>query len=194
MLLKMQDLERIKAGEITLAFRRWRKPTVTAGSSLKTAVGMLAISAVTPTTLAQITATQAKQAGYTSLPALLDELERREGVCYRIQVRYQGADPRLALRENANLDEEELNGLRAKLERLDRASRFGPWTVKVLKCIRKHPHQSSAHLAEVVGFQREWLKVQVRKLKNLGLTISHEPGYELSPRGQVALDFLLRQA
>lgn len=194
MLLKMQDLERIKAGEITLVFRRWRKPTVKAGSSLKTAVGMLAIGTVTPTTLAKITVAQAKQAGYPSRPALISELKKREGECYRIQVRYQGADPRLTLREMSQLDEDELKKLRSKLERLDRASRFGPWTIKVLKGIQKQPHQPSALLAEQVGFQKEWLKVQVRKLKNLSLTISHEPGYELSPRGKVVLDYLRRRA
>ena len=32
----------------------------------------------------------------------------------------------------------------------------------------------------------------MRKLKNLGLTISHEPGYELSPREKPTLRHLKR--
>jgi hypothetical protein len=32
----------------------------------------------------------------------------------------------------------------------------------------------------------------VRKLKELGLTISHSPGYEVSPRGQAVLRDLSR--
>ncbi|MEM7550324.1 MAG: hypothetical protein AAF363_11640 [Bacteroidota bacterium] len=31
--------------------------------------------------------------------------------------------------------------------------------------------------------EKEWLKLNIRKLKNLGLTISHNPRYEISPLG-----------
>lgn len=31
----------------------------------------------------------------------------------------------------------------------------------------------------MTGFEKEWLKLNIRKLKNLGLTISHNGGYEL---------------
>ena len=34
------------------------------------------------------------------------------------------------------------------------------------------------------------MKVDIRKLKSLGLTISHDVGYELAPRGQAYLDSL----
>ncbi len=43
MLLKMAVLRRIKDGEVSVVFRRWRRPTVTAGGTLKTAVGLLNI-------------------------------------------------------------------------------------------------------------------------------------------------------
>ncbi len=36
------------------------------------------------------------------------------------------------------------------------------------------------------------MKVDIRKLKALGLTISHEVGYELSPRGAAYLRWLAR--
>jgi Mn-dependent DtxR family transcriptional regulator len=48
---------------------------------------------------------------------------------------------------------------------------------------------SAGYLAAKAGVEKEWLKINVRKLKNLGLTISHQSGYELSPRGQ---EFLRR--
>ena len=32
------------------------------------------------------------------------------------------------------------------------------------------------------------MKADIRKLKSLGLTISHDVGYELSPRGAAYLD------
>ena len=43
MLLRMAALERIVRGEISLVFRRWRRPTVRTGGSLRTAVGVLRI-------------------------------------------------------------------------------------------------------------------------------------------------------
>jgi hypothetical protein len=39
-------------------------------------------------------------------------------------------------------------------------------------------------LAVEAGFEKEWLKVNIRKLKELGLTESLQPGYRLSPRGE----------
>ncbi|WP_294276703.1 hypothetical protein [uncultured Chryseobacterium sp.] len=35
----------------------------------------------------------------------------------------------------------------------------------------------------MTGFEKEWLKLNIRKLKNMGLTISHTVGYEISPLG-----------
>ncbi len=74
-----------------------------------------------------------------------------------------------------------------RLQRLDARSSAGPWTVRVLAAIDAQPGVVSRMLAERLGCERGWLKPQVRKLKNLGLTISLETGYELSPRGQVVL-------
>jgi hypothetical protein len=39
-------------------------------------------------------------------------------------------------------------------------------------------------LAVELGREREPFKIDVRKLKNLGLTTSLEVGYRLSPRGE----------
>ncbi|GAA4173979.1 hypothetical protein GCM10022218_17670 [Sphingobacterium ginsenosidimutans] len=39
-------------------------------------------------------------------------------------------------------------------------------------------------------FEKEWLKLNIRKLKNLGLTISHTVGYEISPLGERFIQLL----
>ena len=39
----------------------------------------------------------------------------------------------------------------------------------------------------MVGRETQPFKTDVRKLKNLGLTLSHNPGYSLSPRGRAFL-------
>jgi hypothetical protein len=43
-------------------------------------------------------------------------------------------------------------------------------------------------LALELGREKEWLKGSVRKLKNLGLTISLGTGYRISPRGAAYLE------
>jgi hypothetical protein len=45
----------------------------------------------------------------------------------------------------------------------------------------------AADLAETLGRQRMPFKLDVRKLKELGLTESLRPGYRLSPRGESVL-------
>ncbi|MFZ0014256.1 MAG: HTH domain-containing protein [Acidimicrobiia bacterium] len=63
----------------------------------------------------------------------------------------------------------------------------GPWTGEFLCLIRDNPHVRAQDLADRLGLDKTVFKNDVRKLKGLGLTISHSPGYELSPRGRVFL-------
>jgi hypothetical protein len=77
---------------------------------------------------------------------------------------------------------------RTPLDRLDRASRHGPWTDQTLQLIADRPATRAPDLAESVGRETQPFKLDVRKLKNLGLTISLNPGYRLSPRGRAYLD------
>jgi hypothetical protein len=45
-LFRQDVLRRIGEGEVTVAFRRWRRPTVRAGGTLRTKAGVLAIESV----------------------------------------------------------------------------------------------------------------------------------------------------
>lgn len=188
MLLKQKVLDGIAAGTISLVFRRWKRPTVRPGGTLRTAVGVLAIEAVEPIKLAAITPRDARRAGYDSLDDLLKELRSgREGRLYRIKLRYAGEDPRIALRERAELTAAEVAELQERLNGLDKASRRGPWTREVLRAIKGHPDLRAADLAVMMGRDKASLKIDVRKLKELGLTESRQPGYRLSPRGRTLL-------
>jgi hypothetical protein len=100
---------------------------------------------------------------------------------------WAGEDPRIALRESAELTDDEVAAIDAKLERLDRASSHGPWTMVTLDIIGRRPHTRAPDLAEELGRERDPFKIDVRKLKNLGLTQSFEVGYAVSPRGQAYL-------
>jgi hypothetical protein len=60
----------------------------------------------------------------------------------------------------------------------------------VLELIDEHPERRAGDLAAMLGRERLPFKVDVRKLKQLGLTESMPIGYRLSPRGRAVLDRL----
>lgn len=184
MLIPQRILDQIQSGHVTLAFRRWKKPSVKAGTRMKTGIGEVEIIDIEEIEEGSITEAEALAAGFPDLAALWKELRGREGALYRIQLRYAGADPRIALREDVDLDAEDWAELNSRLARLDAASKMGPWTRRLLLAILAHPNLAAVELAQRTGDEKEWLKLNVRKLKNLGLTISHHPGYTISPRGE----------
>ena len=94
------------------------------------------------------------------------------------------------MRENSNAGAEDLRQIQLKLEKLDKYSKIGPWTFTVLKAIKDNPMLRAVDLAQKGGYEKEWLKINIRKLKNLGLTISHETGYSISPLGEKFLEWL----
>ena len=190
MLLRAAVLDRIVKGEVSLVFRRWRKPTVRTGGSLRTALGVLRITEIAPVEESAVTDADARAAGYTSRSALLADLGSRTGQLYRIALEYGGTDPRIALRRQDALSEVDAEDLLHRLARLDARSPAGRWTHRVLAEIAANPRVAAQVLAQRLGCGKDWLKPQVRKLKNLGLTVSLPVGYELSPRGRAALQRL----
>lgn len=196
MLLRRDVLERIVAGEVDTAFRRQRRPTVVAGGTLRTRSGMLDIVAVDEIDPADITPTDARRAGFATVDDLVASLvDKPDAAVYRIRLRPGGPDPRERLRADDELGVADVDELRGRLDRLDAASRRGPWTRAFLAQLAEHPHVRAPDLAAALGWQTAPFKANVRKLKALGLTISHSPGYELSPRGRAlvaALDDLPR--
>jgi hypothetical protein len=187
MVFKQAFLDGIQAGTITVAFRRWRRPTVKAGGTLLTAAGQLSIDDVRPVTLADVTAADARRAGWDSLEALRKDLQRGDGgQIYRIELGALRADPRVALREEG-LDDKAADDLRARLDRLDARASSGPWTRRTLELIRDHPGLRAGDLCVKMAMEMHPFKVNVRKLKALGLTESLEIGYRLSGRGRAWL-------
>ncbi|HEU4428973.1 MAG TPA: hypothetical protein VFT98_09475 [Myxococcota bacterium] len=189
MLLKGETIEAIRAGRITLLFRRWKTPRAKAGGRSRDARGVVEVVAVERA--GRITERDARAAGHASLATLLEDLARYApeggGELYRIEVRWGGEDPRRALRARAKLGAEERAALATKLARLDARSPDGPWTARVLGAIAAQPGVVSTVLAGQLGLPRPEFKLRVRKLKELGLTESLEVGYRISPRGLAVL-------
>ncbi len=138
---------------------------------------------------ADIDSRQATEAGYVTVEDLLADLRGAASLpLYRIRLRrVEEPDPRDELAAAADLTAGELASLSAKLARLDRSGRHGPWTRAVLTLIAERPEIVSTLLADAMGWERQDFKQHVRKLKELGLTISLDIGYRLSPRGEAYL-------
>ena len=190
MLIKDDTIEKIKSGEITILFRRWKRPGAKSGGTQMTQGGVIAIDSVEVVSEDHVTDLDAREAGYASRDDLLSHLNYREDPIYRIRVHYAGEDPRIALRESDNLSEEELDAIIAKLAKMDASSKRGPWTQQYLQLIQDMPGTYSGLLADSLGLGIPQFKPWVRKLKALGLTESLSPGYRLSPRGENVLEAL----
>ncbi|MCP8883418.1 hypothetical protein NIM87_07905 [Devosia sp. XJ19-1] len=93
MLLKRDLLELIKAGKVDLIFRRWNRPTVKPGGTLKTKVGLLAIKSVTDTTPDAVTDAEAQRAGFKDVADFRRWLDtmKQGSLFQRIEVGYIGA-------------------------------------------------------------------------------------------------------
>jgi hypothetical protein len=193
MLLKNKLIEEIKAGRVTLIFRRWKKAGVKAGGTQMTQLGVIGIDTVDVVTVDEITDRDAREAGFASREDLIADLYDRDEDIYKIRVYFAGEDPRKSLRENAKMTEAELAEIIAKLNKLDAGSKRGNWTQLYLQMIHDRPNTHAQILAESVGLDIPTFKPWVRKLKALGLTESLRPGYKLSPRGRKVLDALNRQ-
>ncbi|MDQ1104954.1 hypothetical protein [Nocardioides zeae] len=191
MLLPPKVAHGVADGSVSLAFRRWRRPDVGVGSEFRTVAGVVRVTSVDVVDEHAVDAADAAAAGF----ATPDELRRRlrppaddgDDRVYRIGLEWAGEDPRIALRNATDLAPEDVADLDRRLERLDRASSHGPWTMLTLALVRAHPHRRAPDLAAAVGRERDPFKIDVRKLKNLGLTESFDVGYAVSPRGAAYL-------
>src|SRR6185503_19575518 len=126
----MRYAKGIADGSITLTFRRWKRPQAIAGNTYRTAGGRLVVDGVAVVNADEISDADARKAGYASGVALRADLRGAAGsMVYRVAFHpAPGADPRDELAAADSLSEAEIEEVRGKLARLDRASPRGPWT------------------------------------------------------------------
>jgi hypothetical protein len=184
------DHARIVAGQIRVTWRLWKYAHVKAGKVYPAMFdGALAIEDVRAVRAAEVTDADAAEVGLRRARDLIELAREHTGasitddtLLYRVQFRYlpeRPAKPSLSIAEVA-----------ARLDRLDRASPVGPWTLQALRLIEENPGVVARALALEAGFPTSAFKINVRKLKGLGLTLSLQVGYELTELGQSYLDSL----
>ena len=160
-----------------------------AGGTLQTSVGVLAIETVEPLESDQeISDEDARAAGFANAAAITEAFPPKPGATlYRVRFVLAGPDPRVALRDKADLTAAERDQINTRLANYDARSPIGPWTRRTLEAIAERPETRAGDLAADLGQERLPFKANVRKLKALGLTESLETGYRLSPRGRAYL-------
>jgi hypothetical protein len=192
----MAALDAIVQGEVDIVFRRWRKPTVKTGGTLRTPRGELDIVSVKAITRTQLSPADARRAGFSSKaelerwlfapqkPANRGRVAKPDNTkIYRVEVAFRGEDPRVQLRASL-LTETELTGVLTRVGKFDLRSAKGPWAVQAIHLIQQWPGRRAPELAELAGWETAAWKNNIRKLKELGLTESLPVGYQLSPRGE----------
>ena len=190
LLFKKPFWEGLQRGAITLTYRRWQKPHVRPRGRYRChPIGVLEVDEVALVPVASITEDDARRAGFetrATLIAYLEELGPLDAATevYRVALHHGGDGDRVELALDDQLAPADIAAIRAKLARLDKPKR---WTRRTLALIEQHPRVAASKLAKLVKRETQPFKVDVRKLKKLGLTQSFEVGYEISPRGRAYL-------
>jgi hypothetical protein len=185
--------EGLVSGAVRLTFRRWDKPHVRPGGRYRChPIGVLEVDAIDRVRVRDITEEDAKAGGFASRAELLAYLRSGPGgplspasELFRIELHHGGDGDRVEIALDDRLTPDDVAAIRKRLERMDGSE---PWTRKTLAMIEKHPRVAASKLAARLGRETEPFKIDVRKLKKLGLTQSFEVGYEIAPRGRAYLE------
>lgn len=180
MLFKERFWAGLRDGSLTVAYRRWKRPSVKAEGTLVSPGGLLAIESVEAIDETEVDDDAARRAGYEGRNELFANI-RGDSQLYRIRFRRIGDDPRVQLRQRSEMTAEEQDAIARMFDR-------NAWAAPYLRLIEESPGIVSTELARRAGVDRLVFKQRVRRLKALGLTESLEIGYRISPRGRAALD------
>ena len=196
MLFKQAFHQGLIRGSTTLTFRRWARPRVKVGGRYRlTATHGLAVDSIERVEARTITDAQARHSGFPDRTSLLASLAKRERTPLRNSDRiFRIAfhlvplpDERQRLALDAKLSAADTEALAIRLRRMDKASKHGPWAKETLALIAERPRVAASRLAQQLARETQPFKADVRKLKKLGLTLSFDVGYEVSPRGRAFL-------
>lgn len=182
-------------GSVTLTFRLWSKPQVKVGRRYRChGVGLLEVDALDEIAVGEIGHVDARRAGFEKRGDLIDFLAKtsrkpvRESTrVYRVVLHFTGRDEAPSPGLDTSMSDAEVEALTRRLDKMDRLSRHGPWTRETLALIDSHPRVRAGDLAARLRRETLPFKTDVRKLKKLGLTLSFDVGYEISPRGRTYL-------
>lgn len=185
MILTARIAHAVAAGEVTVAYRRWKQPRVKQGTTFRTVAGVVRVERIEPTSVSRLTDADAQRAGHPSLDALKSTFRGADrDPLFRIDLSWVAPDARDVLAADANLTPEDIASIDALLDELDART---PWARTTLARIAQQPGITASSLTADIPVGKESLKRRIRTLKEHGLTRSLRVGYELSERGHAYL-------
>ena len=185
MILTERIAHAVAAGEVTVAYRRWKEPRVAPGTTFRTVAGVVRVDAIESVLFSALTDADAQRAGYSTLADLQATFHGDDtDLLHRIVLSWAGPDARDALAADADLSPEDIANIDALLDRLDART---PWARTTLARIAEQPGITASSLVAEVPVGKDSLKRRIRSLKEHGLTRSLRVGYELSERGHAYL-------
>ncbi len=201
MLFRAEQHQLIVSGEITVSFRAWSRPQAKAGGRYRLGgEGLIEVDRVERIAVSSIDDADARRSGAADRRTLLDALGKTyrrtfddADEVFRIEFHFAGPDNRPRPPAFDDLSDVEADEVLDRLRRMDSRSVRGAWTHETLRLIAARPRTAAAQLAAELDRERAPFKADVRKLRRLGLTLSHDVGYELSPRGRTLLAHLDRR-
>ena len=172
-----RNSDQIRAGDVTLTFRNWKRPHAKVGGVYRLRpTGAVEVTGLANVRLSQISSDDAVRAGFPSVDAIVAFLGvPRTAEVTRVEFALTDDSPKAV----PSLTVEEVV---KRLEATDRRS-AAPWTARVLALIEARPAIRAGDLAPLTGWDTPKFKANVRKLKALGLTRSLEVGYRLTDLG-----------
>ena len=192
LLFKKRFHQGLVDGSVTLTVRLWDKPHVKTGGRYRVhPIGVVEVDAVERITLGALSEDDAKRAGFVDLAELIEYAKpvakgplTAQTPIFKVGLHHGGDGDRVQLALETALDQAAVEAICKKLTKLDAK---GAWVKKTLQLISRRPKIAASKLAASMGRETEPFKIDVRKLKKLGLTESYEVGYGLSPRGRAFL-------
>ena len=174
----------IAAGEVTTSFRKWHSARVKAGRTYNIPpYGAIQVDKIIRTSVKESSVKAVRQSGFDSKSDLIEYLgiDVKDPV-FLIEFRFIGKAS-VNQPDTTKLPKDELEHLVTRVSKL-------AWVAQILTLIQQQPQTRAGDLAPQCGMQLDVFKRNVRRLKSMGLTISHEVGYELSTRGRQLVDNL----
>lgn len=201
MLFEYKYFPDIEAGRITRTYRLWQRPQVKAGRRYRLHQrGELEVDGLELVRVRSISNRDARQSGFPDKASLVAKLAERGEVTdrtevYRVDFHYVASkakpDP---VAQERSLSDRDVQHISDRLAKMDETGKHGLWTHETLALIERRPRVPASQLAERIGRETQSFKADVRRLKRLGLTVSHDVGYELSPRGRAYLKRVERRS
>jgi hypothetical protein len=194
MLFAEKELEGVRTGRITVAFRKWDEPQVDSGQVYEDPeLGIIKVLDVSSVRLRRVSASDARAAGADTLFDFFERFRNHNPDCnlddaqvFRVRFQYVGGMPKTPKPPTMGL----VMAVSKRLEDIDRRARTGGWTMAYLEVLGSRVGISSNELIHELDETPNRLKKRLAKLRQQNLVTRSTEGYALTTLGGLVLRFL----